>query len=254
MIDKKYIKLINKEIDKEITPKEKASLHEFLNSNSEAKNLYDELLASENLLDRLPDNDPSINLKKQILNSIDKSRYQSVKKHSPLSNFIKQTIFQTKYRIAFTFTLGLLVGLLIYSILFNNNQVSDNYDLYGTIGLGNSELVKSFPVETSSIYGKVDILRSANQLGIEFTLNSKIPYELTLKYDQNNTKFDNISFYGKNKIKLDSGNNLLKLSESGSHKYRLLFTQKERKPVNFNLQISRTGNSVFEKAIVINNN
>lgn len=253
MIDKKYIELINKDIDKEITPKEKALLHEYLNSNTEAKNLYDQLLASENLLDELPDNDPSVNLKKQILNSINKSRYTPVKKYSTFSNFIHQTIFQTKYKIAFTFTLGLLAGLLIYSFLFNNSQLTENYDLYGTIGFNNTELVKSIPVESSNILGKVEFLRSYNHLGIEFTLNSQDPCDLTLKYNQDNLSFDNISFYGKNNIKLDSENNIVRLSESGSHNYRLIFSLKTILPADFNLQISRAGNTILEKDIVISN-
>ena len=253
MIDKKYIELINKEIDKEITLKEKALLHEYLNSNKEAKNLYDQLLASENLLDQLPDNDPSVNLKKQILNSIDQSRYTPVKKYSKFSNFIHQTIFQTKYKIAFTFTLGLLAGLLIYSFLFNNTPLTENYDLYGTIGFNNTELIKSIPVESSNILGKVEFLRSYNHLGIEFTLNSQDPCDLTLKYNQDNLSFDNISFYGKNKIKLDSEEDMLKISESGNHNYLLLFSLKAEMTVKFNLQLSRKGNIIFEKEIVVIN-
>ena len=42
MIDEKYIELINKDIDKEITRKEKTLLESYLKSNPEARNLYDE--------------------------------------------------------------------------------------------------------------------------------------------------------------------------------------------------------------------
>ena len=253
MIDKKYIELINKDIDKEITPKEKALLESYLNSNIEAKNLYDELRASENLLDKLPDNDPTVNLKKQILNSIDKNKYSRTKMVSPFRNRILQTIFQTKYKIAFTFTLGLLAGLLIYSFLFNNNQATGNNGIYGTIGL-NSDIIKSIPVETSNIMGKLDIKWINNNLGLDFALNSPEQYNLALKFNPDKTKFDNISFYGKNKIKLDSEDNILKLSESGRHNYMLLFSLKAKMTVNFNLQISRAGNMLFEKEIVVVNN
>ncbi|MEJ2614969.1 MAG: hypothetical protein P8Z35_08425 [Ignavibacteriaceae bacterium] len=251
MIDKKYIELINKEIDKEITPKEKAILHEYLSSDSEAKNLYNELFASENLLDTLPDNDPSVNLKKQILNSIDKDRYSRVKKDSTFSKFIHQTLFQTKYKIAFTFTLGLLAGLLIYSLLFNN-QATENNNIYGTIGI-NSEVIKSIPVEASNIGGKLDIKWINNNLGLDFSLSSPEQYNLALKFNPDKTKFDNISFYGKNKIKLDSEEDMLKISESGNHNYLLLFSLKAEMTVNFNLQISRGGNLIFEKQIVVIN-
>ena len=43
MIDKKYIELMNKEIDKVITEDEKISLHSYLSGNNEAKEYFNEL-------------------------------------------------------------------------------------------------------------------------------------------------------------------------------------------------------------------
>ena len=252
MIDEKYIELINKDIDKEITRKEKTLLESYLKSNPEARNLYDELVISENLLDKLPDNDPSVNLKKQILNSLDKNKYSRANKYSTFRTFIHKTIFQTRYKIAFTFTLGLLAGLLFYSLLFNNQSTENHNNIYGTIGI-NSEVIKSIPVEASNIGGKLDIKWINNNLGLDFSLNSPEQYNLALKFNPDKTKFDNISFYGKNKIKLDSEDNILKLSESGNHNYMLLFSLNEEMTVNFNLQISRGGNIIFEKDIVVIN-
>ena len=251
MIDEKYIKLINKDIDKEITQKEKDLLESYLKSNPEAQNLYDELVSSESLLDKLPDNDPSLNLKKQILNSLDKNKYSRVKKHSQFRTFIYQTIFQTRYKIAFTFTLGLLAGLLIFSLFFSN-QTTENNNIYGTVGI-NCEVIKSIHVEASNIGGKLDIKWINNNLGLDFSLNSPEQYNLALKFNPDKTKFDKISFYGKNKIKLDSEEDMLKLSESGNHNYMLLFSLETEMTVNFNLQISRGGNLIFEKDIVVIN-
>jgi len=100
----------------------------------------------------------------------------------------------------------------------------------------------------------LDIKWINNNLGLDFALNSPEQYNLALKFNPDKTKFDNISFYGKNKIKLDSEDNILKLSESGRHNYMLLFSLKAKMTVNFNLQISRAGNMLFEKEIVVVNN
>jgi len=251
MIEKKYIELINKDIDREITPKEKAILEEYLNSNSEAKNLYEELCTTESFLDKLPDKDPTVNLKKNILNSIDKNRYSKVKKYSPKKGIVQQIIFQTKYKIAFSFTLGIIAGLLIYAYFFTNPHAINNNDIYGTIGLNNAEMIESIPVKTLNILGKVNIKRADNNLRLDFDLNSPEQYDLTLKYNTDKVKFENISLSNKNKIKLDAENSLIKLSDSGIHKYQMLFSLKNEVPVNFNLQISRTGNKVFEQEITI---
>ena len=251
MIEKKYIELINKDIDKEISPNEKTILEEYLNSNAEAKNLYEELCITESLLDKIPDKEPTLNLKKNILNSIDKARYSRVQKHSYPEGFIGQIIFQTKYKIAFSFTLGILAGLLIYAYFFVNPHTINNNDISGTIGLNDARLIKSIPVNTFNILGNVNIKRINDNLSFDFNIGSPDQYNLTLKYDPDKVKFENISLGNNNSIKFDSENSLIKFSDSGIHKYRLIFSLKNEVPVDFNLEISQKGNKVFEQEIAI---
>jgi hypothetical protein len=251
MIKEKLIELINKDIDGEITPGEKIKLNEYLNSNSEARNLYEELKNTEDLLDCLPDSDPSYNLKKQILNSIDMNRYLKSDKNSRVKDFIQKIIFQTKYKIAFSFTFGLLAGLLIYSFLFSSNPTIKNGDVLGTIGLSNTETFKSIPINISNIMGKLNIQRFDNNMGFDFNLDSPENYDLSLNYNPNKVNFDNISFYNKNNIKLDLDNNIIRLSNTGKHDYHLAFSLKTKSPVYFNIIITRGEKNLFEKQIKI---
>ncbi|MCB0753910.1 MAG: hypothetical protein KDC52_20735, partial [Ignavibacteriae bacterium] len=76
MIQPEYIELMNKDIDKIISASEKKKLDKYLKENEEAKILHKELLRTEELLDTIPENVASENLKKRILNSIDYNMYQ----------------------------------------------------------------------------------------------------------------------------------------------------------------------------------
>ena len=71
MIDQKYIELINHEIDGVITPKQKSMLDNYLKKNPQAEKLYQELIATSKIIDQIPAIEPSENLKKRIMNSID---------------------------------------------------------------------------------------------------------------------------------------------------------------------------------------
>ncbi|MEE9429918.1 MAG: hypothetical protein V3V16_02690, partial [Melioribacteraceae bacterium] len=62
MIKPKYIELINKDIDKIVSTSEKKILEKYLSQNEEAKILHKELLRTEELLDTLPETEPSENL------------------------------------------------------------------------------------------------------------------------------------------------------------------------------------------------
>ncbi|MCB9250085.1 MAG: hypothetical protein H6613_16825 [Ignavibacteriales bacterium] len=64
MIQPEYIELINKDIDKIISASEKKILDKYLKENEEAKILHKELLRTEELLDTIPENVASENLKK----------------------------------------------------------------------------------------------------------------------------------------------------------------------------------------------
>ena len=111
-VDKKYIELINKEIDQVTTPDEKAELQKYLQANKSAMDYYNDLQLTNDYLDRLPDHEPSENLKKQIINSINFNKYSpNQKKH-----YAWDFLFSPKLRIAYTFALGLIIGIIIYAL------------------------------------------------------------------------------------------------------------------------------------------
>ena len=65
MIEDKYLELIHKKIDGEITEKEKEELFQFLKANPEAEKLYNDLLDISKDLGDIGEIDPSSESKKK---------------------------------------------------------------------------------------------------------------------------------------------------------------------------------------------
>jgi hypothetical protein len=157
MIDKKYLDLIHKDIDKKISDDEKVLLDDYLKSNTEAFTLHRELSETEELLDKLPNADPSVSLKQRILNSIDFNRYAHREKRS-IAGFIAAAFNGPRRKLTSSFAFGMVVGIILiatifYASYFNNPSELNN--VYGTIGLSESEVFESVPVNSMDIVGKI---------------------------------------------------------------------------------------------------
>jgi len=87
MITEKQIELIHREIDKLNSAEESRAFQEMLSVNPEVKELYDELHTLSGMLNSVQPVEPSPNLKKLVLNSIDAGRYASPAQSSFLSLF-----------------------------------------------------------------------------------------------------------------------------------------------------------------------
>ena len=135
MIDTKYIELIHREIDGLNSAHESAELQRFISSSHEAKDLYDELVAVSHMLHEIRSVDPSPNVKKIILNSIDTSRYTAINKQS-VSHLISLTITNLqegfmKGKIVIGGILVAVIAVVYFSFLY---PWPGNSDVLGTIG------------------------------------------------------------------------------------------------------------------------
>ncbi len=192
MIDTKYLELIHKDIDKEITPAEKEMLVIYLKNNPDAEALYLELIETENLLSGVPDREPDENLKKRILNSIDYNRY-APKTKAP--GFVSGLFRKRKPGFILSFSLGLIAGIILLAALFSNPSlvnIFDQKDISGTMGLAEFEKVDVFDISADDISGTVEIIKSSESAqkhiksanfynyGLALDLKSSEDYEIEI--------------------------------------------------------------------------
>jgi hypothetical protein len=232
MVNQKYLELINKDIDNNISAYEKELLDNYLKTNPEAHALHQDLFEIENLLDKLPENDPSENLKKRILSSIDFNRYAS-KKRKSIGEYFIAAFTGLRKKTTVSFAVGMVTGIIVLSIVFyasyyNNFPRTNN--VFGTIGIADSELLKSVEVNALDIGGKIEIKKVANQYGVYVNLKSSKEYTLQIELDKSSWKVGN---------------------KSDNSPYSLLLSANESYPHKLLLKIFRDDSKLFERAIVL---
>jgi hypothetical protein len=247
-IDKKYIELINKEIDHMTTPDEKVELQIYLQANEAARDYFNDLQLTNNYLNRLPDQEPTVNLKKQIINSIDFNRYsRKERKHSAWG-----FLFAPKFRLAYTFAVGIIVGIIVYAVLVNNSNTVNINDIYGTIGINNdgANTISELPLKLPDISGNIEIKGIDKNFWFNLDLDSKQNFDVVISYPVS-VKFENMRLGIVKNIEISKEQTLIKTTNSGFQKYSLLFTQNSPEPVTVKIQILQSGNTLFEHNLTI---
>lgn len=254
MIDLKYIELINKDIDKTISPRDKEKLRQYLEANPEAKTLQRELIISEELLDKLPNNDPSENLKKKILNSIDYNRYAEKKKKSLFKEYYSRIMTGSSKKMATSFSLALIIGIIIlFSFYINsdlNNSLNDT-NVYGTIGLNNAEPLEIIKIDISQISGNIKIQRETNMYEFIIDVNSEEEYNLRINFDPTKISIKNDQTKINDNIIQEDG--AVIFANSKRILNDIVFTSNNLSENKFSIELSKNNKMLLHREILLVN-
>ena len=251
MLDKKYIDLINKEIDGFITQDEKDDLLNHLKENEEAQQYYSEMIRTDDLLSNVKNIYPSPNLKKRVLNSLDTELYKNVKKESFIKSIIPNKLFQPKLRLAFTFALGVVAGLLLYSAFFTNiyqQEPINATDLYGTIGISKN-VVENINVELLEINGSISLNRINNLFLLENNFNSVDEFLVKYQFNPKQVTFFNFSPLDSEPYSIKKGNKFFQTFCSGDNNFKINFKLLSQEGSYITVKLLQSGKLLFEKEI-----
>lgn len=250
MIDRKYIELMNKEIDDVITEDEKKALHNYLSGNDDAKQYYNELRLTNDYLDALPEPEPSENLKKYIVNSIDFSRHSVSENRKNFWSFL----YLPKFKYAYIFTAGIIAGIIILSIYTNtfNYKDTDN-STSGTIGVENikPEMIKEIPLKFSDITGKIELVKTGNNFAVDANFNSSQKFDFVIKYGTD-IEFKSVNPKSASDIEFSNGENSIKTSSQGVQQYSFLFSKSGDKVSSIHIQLIKSDNIVYQDELKLN--
>ena len=247
MIDKKYIELMNREIDDVITPDEKKDLHNYLSANHEADDYYNELLSTSNALNQVPEPDVPENLGKRIINSIDFTRYAHHKNRKRVFNFLPGFNF----RYAFTFAAGLLAGIFIYALLTMTSGNLNQEDVSGTIGSERFVTLREIPIDLNDIQGNISLKEKNDLYLFEISLNSNSLVNLTISYPEQ-LKLENFKPGVPGTIRLVTAGNFIRTENSGPQEYLFSFTGTGQNLPPVHVELNRYGKKVFEREFALN--
>ncbi len=213
------------------------------------------MIRTAGLLNNIDEVEPSINLKKQIFNSIDTNLYKDETKKSERKSVISILFPSPKYRLAFAFATGIAAGLLIYSTLlvnFHQQQQINITDLYGTIGVNEKvayENLEIIPVESSEIMGDIKVNRAENIILFEIDLRTSDDFEFLIEYKPDQLSFNNFIPLISNKYLIDNGENYVRTLCSGDNKFAVTFNSFTDNLKNVNVKLIFSGNLLIDKEI-----
>lgn len=231
MIDRKFIELMNKEIDGVITEGDQKKLQSYLSAHPDAQKFYAELRQTSDLLHNMPKLEPPPNIKKYVMNTIDGNRYAKAKKPSKLKSLVSSLVVKPTPKLAYAFALGILVGILVYSALLENlisRRGMDVTDFYGTIGINDQagfKTIQTIPIALPEIDGTITIKRHQNTVVIETDLNSQQATEVHFDYDEPSLKFSHFNSGSRAKISFEAGENYVRSSSAGDIQFILFFSE-----------------------------
>ncbi len=239
MIDSKTEDLINRDIDGVLSPKETNRLSEYLSTDPEAQNYYDEIENLSKMLAQVEEVDPGPNLKKNILNSIPVQKYQNEENRERTPLFSAWN-FRLNYRLTLAFALGLIVGFFTYSF-FTDLPLNNNSDLIGTILLNGTD-AKFKPADQAEItlpeiIGTVSSQYAENVVLFRVDLTTDSEIEVVVKFDGNDLRFAGFQPQKYSARQINVSSNELRLVNKGLHKYILVFEDQTPMVSQFSVKI-----------------
>jgi hypothetical protein len=195
MVDVKYISLMNKDIDSEISPEDKNLLHIHLNENPEAKKIYEELLIAVHAFEDVTEVEPPKELQAEIIKQIDPSLYARHDNTNKKTFKIRFWPKEGNLKFVYAAAAGLIIGFILYPLMLfppiaqKQNRIQD---ITATIGIQDSEnarIVQSESVSLEALGGSIDLKRTEKLSWLEFNLSSLIAYDVNLAYNPAEMRF-----------------------------------------------------------------
>jgi len=197
MMEERYIELMNKEIDGLNTPSESRNLQTYLNSDSEAKNFFDDLQRTAKVLQGVEEKEPPSYLRNHILNSIKFAPTTGASQHGWIGQLAETFQSRSFRRYALVFASGLCVGILFF--VFANpwrKELTDTTKLSGSMALfpdlSHLQVVDSVHVESEGIDGAFKTYRNEGRIFVEIALQSAENVRIELNSDSAELVFGSV--------------------------------------------------------------
>ncbi len=254
MSDEKYIELINKKIDGQLTTDEEQILNSYLVTHPNSGDYSKDLRRAMELLENLDELNPPPALKNNIMNAVDPALY-SRNNTLKRENFSWSLLFQPAPRISLAFAAGLLIGIFMFS-LYDNNYTLDNKDIYGTIGLANRNhytVLNQIPLKNAQATGLLTIKKSTANLIADINLQNMFVGELTVEYDPAKFIFNGYESFEQSSSRLENSIGILKLTISGRNHSQLMFKEISGSSSSIKFELKTAQKVLVSKTIELSN-
>ncbi len=249
MIDDKYIKLINLEIDGAISDKDRNELKRYLESHPDALEDYNALRNTADMLDGTEEIEPPAALSRNIIESIFE-RHSEAKGRCLSTGGVSRRTF--RWRPGFAFAAGIIAGLFLFAsaMLFVMKSPIGEGNLYGTItGSKETAVQRTAAIDGPGVQGSVSTRRSGETIVTELEIWS--PKEILVQFIHgDDIYFESVRTErpGTPRISVFAGRIELALTGEGEYIIGLNDRSGSRSPID--LRITSNGDVLFEERIV----
>ena len=229
MIEEKYKKLINLYIDNEISKKELTELNVYINRSVEGNKYFNEITKITSYLNSSDKLIPNSNVKKNILNAIDDSKYFQTEKISLLKK-LSMTIAKLDRKIILSFSSGIALVIIFFTLFGIIDLKNENVDqISGSLTPFNSEDLSNsveYILDEEFLNGRIQKDFIDEKVNIDLELNSIGENQIAINFDQKYFQFGEIISKGAQSLKFDLMDQTLFLNILGQSNFLITFYKK----------------------------
>ena len=250
MIEKRYIELMNSEIDGVNSPEESRELHEYLDGAPDARRHFEELKSVGRALSEAEEVSPPPTLRGDIMRAVE-GRRRAEAGSSSTRRRRRAVRISPRLTPAYAFAGGMAAGLFLFaliSVTLPDLAPGDSAHLFGTIGGERCTVDAPVMFDVPGASGNATVRYCAETVTVELSLSSESEVLVVLSYD------DEVDFDGWRA--LQSGDHAInvaghraELTHSGDRDYDLYFTDYTESHMPLRMSILSGGRSVFESSV-----
>lgn len=254
MIDPKIIELMNLAADGAATPAERARLDEYLSAHPEARSFYDGLERLVHRLDQDPVPDPPAELESRILEAVHDLPVPGPARKEETSTSWLRSFFAPRLRPWSTYGLGLATGLAILVVvvyrqpeLLRGTRDIHPSDVSGAM-TSVVEPIATIPVDAAegTVSGSAVIYSRGSDVVVDVRLQSTVPVEWTLYFDDQALALDRIERHGTATSAFAANRGSVQGLHTGEGSVTLVFAGDPEAAKTIALKILQGGQPVFE--------
>lgn len=245
-IDSTYLKLINAEIDDEISAADKARLEVFLAEDAEAREYRVQLRALAGDLDAMPAIPPPADLRQSILSKIRPAHKMPNETNRGLLDMIHDFFAVPVVGYAVSFVAGAAVSLALISSNGTDQLAYDDVtSMVGTIGA--SEIPDGVSaadrllVSGPGLAGAVNLRGSGTLLVLDFDLSSQQPVEIVVSFDDRDISFNGFAQQESAGTSMTAETGSVTLGMEGQRRYSVYLDNAGRRAAIVNLSFYSSG-------------
>ena len=247
-IDDKYLELINADIDGELDEAGKRELAEYLATNEEAQQAYDELAALCGQLDAVEAVEPPPHLKYAILDSVPKKPAKAAAAEPAWRSIFAMPIF----RHAAAFAAGIVMTLA----LVNSNQISNQAfdDVTGLVGTISDEApvgYETINLAENELAGTVSITSNGDLMVLDFSLTAAGPVQIVADFPERHLGFRGFAQLDNDNASVSADAGSVTMSMEGKNRYAMFLHHRSATDSEINLRFYAAGDLIHEEGLPV---